>query len=161
MIRWREESANGRRDRSQSAKDSVQPEDHHGEPEKDPRQPGTDRTQSENDSGQSEADSGQGLLIVVSGFLGPPKPAAKAAAGPHDPGVQIRELPPASVSITSFNRLTNDAGSSSCPPSASIAWSKRMWLQSLNRRSSDSSFSRWTIGCCGLISRIGFDAGTF
>ena len=58
-------------------------------------------------------------------------------------GVQIREAgPPASVSISSFSRLTNAAGSSSCPPSASVAWSNRMWLQSAKRASSVSSFRR-------------------
>ena len=41
---------------------------------------------------------------------------------PQSPGVQIRDGPaPVSVSISSFSRLTNAAGSSICPPSASVA----------------------------------------
>ncbi len=48
-------------------------------------------------------------------------------------GDQMRDGPdPVSVSSSSFSRLTNAAGSSICPPSASVAWSKRIWLQSLN-----------------------------
>ena len=40
----------------------------------------------------------------------------------QEPGVQIRDAgPPASVSISVLRRLTNVAGSSSCPPSASVA----------------------------------------
>ena len=62
---------------------------------------------------------------------------------PQSPGVQMRDGPaPVSVSISSFSRLTNAAGSSICPPSASVAWSKRIWLQSLNLAGSLSSASR-------------------
>ena len=45
-----------------------------------------------------------------------------ATAAPQSPGVQMRDGPaPVSVSISSFSRLTNAAGSSICPPSASVA----------------------------------------
>src|SRR5688572_22257954 len=48
-------------------------------------------------------------------------PAVNLVVG-YVPGVQIRDLPRPDISnISSLRRFTNAAGSSSCPPSASVA----------------------------------------
>ena len=60
-------------------------------------------------------------------------------------------------SINWLTRLTNVAGSSSWPPSASTAWSNSTFAQSSKCRT--SSLRRVTTGCFALISRMGFDGG--
>lgn len=64
-----------------------------------------------------------GLAGLQDATAGLPRATGERAKGCRQlPGVQTRDGPaPASVSINPFSRLTNAAGSSMCPPSASVA----------------------------------------